>query len=104
MFDLDEINKRTLESEKLLEAIGKKMSELKTEFDELIEKCSSHDDDYFRKNPEVREELSERIRQRLSVYDLLKEVAETIRNKTHKDMQWVLEELQKNKYYDWLIV
>lgn len=99
MFDLDGINKRTLESEELLDAIGKKMLELKTEFDELIAKCDAHDDDYFRKNPQVREELSERIKQRLSVYDLLKEVAEDLRDKTHKDMQLVLEELQKKKYY-----
>ena len=99
MFDLDGINKRTLESEELLDAIGKKMLELKTEFDELIAKCDAHDDDYFRKNPQVREELSERIKQRLSVYDLLKEVAEDLRDKTHKDMQLVLEELQNKKYY-----
>ncbi len=99
MFDLDEINKRTLESEKLFEAIGKKMSELKTEFGELIEKCNAHDDDYFRKNPEVREELSERIRQRLSVYDLLKETAENIRTKTYEDMRTVFDELQNKKYY-----
>lgn len=99
MFDLDEVNRRTEKSSELLVGVQKKMKELKIEFDELIAKCDSHDDDYFRKNPQVREELSERIRQRLSVYDLLKEVAKTLREKTREDMHLVLEELQKKKYY-----
>ena len=99
MFDLDEVNKRVAESEELLVGIGKKMRELKTEFDELIAECDSHDEAYFIENAEVREKLSERIRQRLSVYDLLKEVAETLREKTREDMHLVLEELQKKKYY-----
>tara|TARA_A100001037_G_scaffold244817_1_gene225879 strand:+ start:55208 stop:55510 length:303 start_codon:yes stop_codon:yes gene_type:complete len=100
MFDLNEIDKRTKESEELLEGVRKKMSELKIEFDELIAKCDAHDDDYFRENPKVREELSERIRQRLSLYDLLKEVADGIRTKTYEDMRSVFDELQKNKYYE----
>ena len=100
MFDLNEIDKRTKESEELLEGVRKKMSELKIEFDELMEKCNAHDDDYFRENADERNALSDRIRQRLSVYELLKEVADNIRTKTYEDMRSVFDELQKNKYYD----
>jgi len=99
MFDLNEINKRTAESEKLLDGVRKKMSELKIEFDELADELDAHDDEYFKKNSDVRKKLSERIRERLSLYDLLKEVAEDLRDKTRKDMENVLEELQKKKYY-----
>ena len=99
-FNLDEVNKRTEESEDLLTAVRTKMVELKTEFAELVVECEAHEVEYFKENIEAREELSERIRERLSMYDLLKEVAENLREKTQKDMRQVLEELQKNKYYD----
>jgi hypothetical protein len=99
MFDLDEVNRRTEKSSELLMGVQKKMKELKTEFDELVAECDDHDDEYFRENPDVRKTLSERIRERLSLYELLKEVAETLREKTREDMHLVLEELQKKKYY-----
>ena len=99
MFDLKEIEDRIEKHEKLLEGIQNKMTELRTEFDELITKCESHNEDYFRENDEEREQLSETIRKRLSVYDLLKEVADDIRTKTFEDMRTVFDELQKKKYY-----
>ena len=99
MFDLAEIEERIDKHEKLLEGIQNKMTELRTEFDELIAKCESHNEDYFRENDEEREQLSETIRKRLSVYDLLKETAENIRTKTFEDMRTVFDELQKKKYY-----
>ena len=43
--------------------------------------------------------LNEKIRSRLSVYDLLKETAETIRTQTYADMRTVFDELQKKHYY-----
>ena len=99
MFDLAEIEARIEKHEKLLEGIQNKMTELRIEFDELIAKCESHNEDYFRENDEEREQLSETIRKRLSVYDLLKEVANDIRTKTFEDMRTVFDELQKKKYY-----
>ena len=99
MFDLNEIDTRTKESEELLDGIRKKMSELKIEFDALLAKCDAHDDEYFIENADERKDLSDRIRQRLSVYELLKEVADGIRIKTADDMGKVLDELQKKKYY-----
>jgi len=99
MFDLDGVNKRIEESQDLLTAVHVKMMELKTEFDELVAECEAHELEYFKENIEAREKLSERIRERLSMYDLLKEVAENLRDKTRKDMETVLEELQKKKYY-----
>ena len=99
MFDLDEVNKRTKESEELLAGVRKKMLELKTEFDELVTECDSHDEAYFIENVEERKKLSERIRERLSLYELLKEVADGIRTKTYEDMRSVFDELQKKKYY-----
>lgn len=99
MFDLAEIEARIEKHEKLLEGIQNKMSELRTEFDELIAKCESHDEDYFRENDKEREQLSETIHKRLSVYDLLKETAENIRTKTFEDMRLVFDELHKKDYY-----
>ena len=99
MFDLAEIQERIEKHEKLLESIQNKMSELKNEFDELIAKCESHDEDYFRENHLEREQLSETIRKRLSMYDLLKEVADDIRTKTFEDMRTVFDELHKKDYY-----
>ena len=99
MFDLAEIEARIEKHEKLLEGIQNKMTELRIEFDELIAKCESHNEDYFRENNKQHEQLSETIRKRLSVYDLLKEVANDIRTKTFEDMRTVFEELQKKHYY-----
>jgi F0F1-type ATP synthase membrane subunit b/b' len=94
-FNLDEVNKRTEESQDLLTAVHAKMVELKTEFDELVAECEAHELEYFKENIEAREKLSERIRDRLSMYGLLKEVAENLREKTQKDMVLVYEELRK---------
>ena len=99
MFDLKEIEERIDKHEKLLEGIQNKMNELRTEFDELIAECQKHDEEYFRENDKEREQLSETIRKRLSVYDLLKETAENIRTKTYEDMRTVFDELQNKKYY-----
>ena len=57
MFDLKEIEDRIEKHEKLLEGIQTKMTELRAEFDELIAKCESHDEDYFRENDKERELL-----------------------------------------------
>ena len=100
MFDLKEVEERIEKHEKLLEGIQTKLMELRTEFDELIAKCESYDEDYFRENDKEREQLSETIRKRLSVYELLKEVADDIRTKTFEDMRTVFDELHKNEYYD----
>ena len=100
MFNLKEIQDRIEKHEKMLDGIESKMSELKFEFENLTLQCQEHDEDYFREHHEEREKLSEKIRKRLSVYDLLTEVAEDIRNKTYDDMQNVYEELQKTKYFE----
>jgi len=99
MFDLKVIEARIEKHEKLLDGIQNKMTELRIEFDELIAACESHNEDYFRENNEEREQLSETIRKRLSVYDLLKETAENIRTKTFEDMRTVFDELQKEQYH-----
>ena len=99
MFDLNEVNKRTKEASELLEGVKKKMRELKKEFNELTTECEKYDD-YFTENPDAKKALSDRIRERLSMLELLKEVAEDTRDKTWNDMRLVLKELQKTKYYD----
>lgn len=100
MFDLKEIEERIEKHEKLLEGIQNKMSELKNEFEDLTSQCQAHDKDYFRENHLEREQLSETIRKRLSVYELLKEVADDIRTKTFEDMRTLFDELHKKDYYD----
>jgi alkylhydroperoxidase/carboxymuconolactone decarboxylase family protein YurZ len=99
MFDIKEVEERIEKHEKLLEGIQKKMAELKNEFDDLTSQCQAYGEDYFRENCEKREQLSETIRKRLSVYELLKEVADDIRTKTFEDMRTLFDELQKKDYY-----
>jgi len=100
MFDLKEIEDRIEQSEKTLNAISKKMKDMRNDFNEIYSELENKDDTYFEEHPNERNELNEKIRKRLSVYDLLKETAETIRTQTYADMRTVFDELQKNHYYE----
>lgn len=100
MFDINEINERTNQSEKTLNAISDKMQELKNNFDDIFVEYLDKDEDYFQKNPKKLDELNEAVRKRMSLYDLLRETAENIREQTKQDMHTVYEELQKNQYYE----
>ena len=100
MFDLAEIEDRIDKHEKLLECIQTKIKDMRNEFEEIYSELGNKDDAYFEEHPNERNELNEKIRNRLSVYDLLKETAENIRTKTFEDMRLVVDELYKNKYYD----
>tara|TARA_B100001093_G_scaffold482410_1_gene514027 strand:+ start:193 stop:501 length:309 start_codon:yes stop_codon:yes gene_type:complete len=99
MFDLAEIQDRIDKHEKLLEGIENKVKEMRNEFDEIYSELEIKDDHYYAIHLEEKKELTEKIRSRLSVYDLLRETAETIRTQTKKDMQLVFEELQKRQYH-----
>jgi len=99
MFDLKEIEDRIEQSEKTLNAISKKMKDMRNDFSEIYSELENKDDEYFVENPSKRKALNEKIRSRLSVYDLLKETAETIRTQTYADMRTVFDELQKKHYY-----
>jgi len=98
MFDLAEIQARIEKHEKLLSGIENKVKEMRNEFNEIYSELEN--DAYFEENSNKRKELNEKIRSRLSVYDLLRETAETIRTQTKNDMQLVFEELQKKHYYE----
>lgn len=100
MFDLAEIQARIEKHEKLLEGIENKVKEMRNEFDEIYSELEIKDDYHYAIHPEEKKELNEKIRSRLSVYDLLRETAETIRTQTKNDMQLVFEELQKKHYYE----
>tara|TARA_B100001057_G_scaffold497584_1_gene602124 strand:- start:7370 stop:7672 length:303 start_codon:yes stop_codon:yes gene_type:complete len=100
MFDLKEIEERIDKHEKLLEGIQTKIKDMRNDFEEIYSELGNKDDAYFEEHPNERNELNEKIRKRLSVYDLLKETAENIRTKTFEDMRLVVDELYKNKYYD----
>ena len=100
MFDLTEIEERIEKHEKLLEGIQNKMKDMRTDFNEIYSELENKEDVYFEEHPKERKALNEKIRKRMSVYDLLKETAENIRTKTYEDMRLVFDELQKNKYYE----
>ncbi|RPG66769.1 MAG: hypothetical protein CBC02_003675 [Flavobacteriaceae bacterium TMED42] len=100
MFDLTEIQDRIEKHEKLLEGIETKIKDMRTEFEKIYSELDNKDDYYYAIHPEEKEQLNEKIRSRLSVYDLLKETAENIQIQTKQDMQVVYEELQKNRYYE----
>tara|TARA_B100001093_G_scaffold261990_1_gene250402 strand:- start:17029 stop:17337 length:309 start_codon:yes stop_codon:yes gene_type:complete len=99
MFDLVEIEDRIDKHEKLLKAIQHKMKEMRNSFNEIYTELETKDDYYYAIHPNEKEQLNEKIRQRMSVYDLLRETAETIQTQTKKDMQSVFEELQKRQYH-----
>ena len=100
MFDLNEINERTTQSEKTLNAVSNKIKELKENFDDVFDEYADKDENYFIENPDELNRLNEIIKKRMSLYDLLHETAENIRKQTKKDMQNVYEELLKNQYYE----
>jgi len=100
MFDLTEIEERIEQSEKTLIAITDKIKDMRNDFEEIYSELENKEDVYFEEHPKERKALNEKIRSRLSVYDLLKETAENIRTKTFEDMRLVFDELQKNKYYE----
>ena len=100
MFDINEINERTTQSEKTLNAISNKIKELKENFDDVFDEYADKDENYFIENPDELNRLNEIIKKRMSLYDLLHETAENIRKQTKKDMQNVYEELLKNQYYE----
>ena len=100
MFDLAEIEERIEKHEKLLEGIQNKMKDMRNDFNEIYSELENKEDAYFVEHPTERNELNEKIRKRMSVYDLLKETAENIRTKTFEDMRLVFDELHKNHYYE----
>lgn len=100
MFDLTEIEERIEQSEKTLIAITDKIKDMRSDFEEIYSELENKEDAYFEEHPKERKALNEKIRKRMSVYDLLKETAENIRTKTYEDMRLVFDELQKNKYYE----
>jgi len=100
MFDLTEIEERIEKHEKMLEGIQNKMKDMRTDFNEIYSELENKDDAYFEEHPKERKALNEKIRKRMSVYDLLKETAENIRTKTFEDMRLVFDELHKNHHYE----
>ena len=100
MFDLAEIQERIKKHEKLLEGIENKIKDMRNDFNEIYSELEIKDEYYYAIHPNEKEALNEKIRSRLSVYDLLRETAETIRTQTKNDMQLVFDELQKNQYYE----
>lgn len=99
MFDLTEIQDRIDKHEKLLKGIENKVKEMRNDFNKIYMELEIKDDYYYAIHPEEKKQLNEKIRSRMSVYDLLRETAETIRTQTKKDMQSILEELQKRQYH-----
>ena len=99
MFNLKEIQDRIDKHEKLLKAIQNKIKEMQSDFNEIYSELEIKDDYYYAIHSKEKNELNEKIRQRMSVYDLLRETAETIQTQTKKDMQSVFEELQKRQYH-----
>ena len=95
MFDLTEIEERIEQSEKTLIAITDKIKDMRNDFEEIYSELENKEDVYFEEHPKERKALNEKIRSRLSVYDLLKETAENIRTKTFEDMRLVFDELHK---------
>ena len=99
MFDLKEIQNRIDKHEKLLEAIQNKVKQMQSDFNEIYSELEIKDDNYYAIHSKEKNKLNEKIRQRMSVYDLLRETAETIQTQTKKDMQSIFEELQKRQYH-----
>jgi archaellum component FlaC len=99
MFDISEIQDNAKQTEKTLNAISKKVASLNTEFNEIVSEYESHDSEYYEKHPEKLDELNETLRQRLSVYSLMRELAEDLSDKTANDLESIMYEFQNGNYY-----
>ena len=81
MFDIKQIQQNAKQSEETLNAITEKVASLNKEFKELVSEYESHDLEYYEKHPKKLDEINEKIRKRLSVYSLMREVAEDLSEK-----------------------
>lgn len=99
MFDINEIQDNAKQTEKTLNAIIKKVASLNTEFKEIVSEYESHDLKYYEKHPNKLNKINEKIRKRLSVYILMREVAEDLSEKTANDLESIMIEFQNGNYY-----
>ena len=99
MFDIKQIQQNAKRSEETLNAIKVKMKDLDDEFKKLETKYKSKDEEYYIEHSEELDEINEQIKKRLSVYNLLLEVAEDLSLKTADDLESIVYEFQKNQYY-----
>jgi predicted nuclease with TOPRIM domain len=99
MFDIKQIQQNAKQSEKTLNAIKVKMKDLDVEFKKLETNYKSKDEEYYIKNPKDLDEINEQIKKRLSVYDLMLEVAEDLSEKTADDLESIMIEFQNGNYY-----
>jgi len=99
MFDINEIQNNAKQTEKTLNAITEKVASLNVEFKELVSEYESHDLEYYEKHPKKLDEINEKIRKRLSVYSLMREVAEDLSEKTADDLESIMIEFQNGNYY-----
>jgi len=99
MFDINEIQNNAKQTEKTLNAITKKVASLNTEFNEIVSEYESHNSEYYEMYPEKLDELNETLRQRLSVYSLMRELADDLSEKTANDLESIVYEFQNGNYY-----
>lgn len=99
MFDINEIQDNATQTEKTLNAITKKVASLNLEFNEIVSEYESHDLEYYEKHPNKLNEINEKIKKRLSVYGLMREVAEDLSEKTANDLESIIIEFQNRNYY-----
>jgi len=99
MFDINEIQNNAKQTEKTLNAITKKVASLNTEFNEIVSEYESHKSEYYEKHPDKLDELNETLRKRLSVYSLMRELAEDLSEKTANDLESIIYEFQNGNYY-----
>lgn len=99
MFDINEIQDNATQTEKTLNAITKKVASLNLEFNEIVSEYESHDLEYYEKHPNKLNEINKKIKKRLSVYGLMREVAEDLSEKTANDLESIIIEFQNGNYY-----
>ena len=99
MFDIKHIQDIAKQSEETLNAIKIKMKDLDDEFKKLETKYKSKDEEYYIEHPEELDEINNQIKKRLSVYNLLLEVAEDLSLKTADDLESIVYEFQNGNYY-----
>jgi len=99
MFDINQIKSNAKQTEETLNAITKKVASLNTEFNEIVSEYESHNSEYYEMYPEKLDELNETLRQRLSVYSLMRELADDLSEKTANDLESIVYEFQNGNYY-----
>jgi len=94
-FNLDEVNERAKNANKLLTGVSAKFAEVKQRIKDNEIKIAETPKEYWKENPLELFELNKVIEDDVSLLGLLKEEAEKLQKKAEEDLIQIMYELKK---------